>query len=100
VSSSRRLDVRVVPNASRDEIVGWQDGVLKIKLQAVPEDGKANKALCALLAKELGCHKREVRIISGEKSRTKVVEVPAAGQRSPAWDLAVSRRSSADRRTL
>jgi uncharacterized protein (TIGR00251 family) len=73
---SRRLDVRVVPNASRDEIVGWQEGVLKIKLQAVPEDGKANKALCVLLAREFGCHKREVRIISGEKSRTKVVEVP------------------------
>jgi uncharacterized protein (TIGR00251 family) len=70
-----RISVRVIPNAGRDEIVGWHDGVLKIKLQAVPEDGKANKALCALLAKQLGCPKRDVRIVSGEKSRSKVVEI-------------------------
>lgn len=72
---ANRISVRVIPNAGRDEIVGWQDGVLKIKLQAVPEDGRANKALCTLLARELGCHKRDVRIVSGEKSRNKVVEV-------------------------
>lgn len=72
---SRRLCVRVIPNAGRDEVVGLHDGVLKIKLQAVPEDGKANKALCLLLAKHFGCHKREVRIVAGEKSRNKVVEV-------------------------
>lgn len=77
MSGTRRLDVRVVPNASCDEIVGWQGDVLKIKLQAVPEAGKANRALCMFLSRQLGCHKREVRIISGEKSRTKVVEVPA-----------------------
>jgi len=71
-----RIHVRVIPNAARDEIVGWQDNVLKIKLQAVPEDGKANRALCLLLAKQIGCHKREVKIHSGEKSRKKIVEVP------------------------
>ena len=71
-----RIQVRVIPNASRDEIVGWQDAVLKIKLQAVPEDGKANKALCRLLAKTTGCHKRGITIVSGEKSRNKVVEMP------------------------
>lgn len=71
-----RIQVRVIPNASRDELVGWQDAILKVKLQAVPEGGRANKALCALLAKETGCHRREVRIISGEKARNKLVELP------------------------
>lgn len=72
----RRFSVRVIPNAGRDEVVGWQEDVLKIKLQAVPEDGKANKALCQLLAREFHCHKREVRIVAGEKSRQKIVELP------------------------
>ena len=71
-----RLQVRVIPNAGRDEIVGRIDGILKVKVRAVPEDGRANAALCAILAKEAGCRPRDVRIVSGEKSRTKVVEVP------------------------
>lgn len=70
-----RLTVRVVPNASRDEISGWQGSILKIKLQAVPEGGRANRALCAFLARTLRCARREVRILSGEKSREKVVEI-------------------------
>jgi len=72
-----RLSVRVIPNAARDEVVGLLDGVLKIKLQAVPEDGKANRALQALLARHYKCRPREVRILAGEKSRTKTVEVPS-----------------------
>ena len=72
---ARRLSVRVIPNAGRDQVIGLQDNVLKIKLQAVPEDGKANKALCELLAKHFGCHKRSVRIVAGEKSRNKIVEI-------------------------
>lgn len=71
-----RLTVRVIPNAGRDEIVGWQADALKIKLRAVPEDGKANRALCRFLAGKLGCPRRDIRILSGEKSRTKVLEIP------------------------
>ena len=71
-----RLSVRVIPNAAKDEIVGTVDGVLKIKLRAVPEDGKANKALCALLSKQHGCRPRDIRILSGEKSRHKLLEMP------------------------
>lgn len=75
---ARRLNVRVIPNASRDEIVGEADGILKIKLRAVPEGGRANKALCALLAKRHDCRARDIRIVSGEKSRNKVVEIEAS----------------------
>lgn len=71
------IEVRVVPNASRDEIAGWQEGVLKVRIQAVPEDGKANKALLRFLAKALSCGKRDLVLISGEKSRSKVIELPA-----------------------
>ncbi len=71
-----RVTVRVIPNASRDELAGRTDGVLKIKLQAPAEGGRANRALCELLARACGCRPREVRIVSGEKSRLKVVELP------------------------
>lgn len=79
MSARVRINIRVTPNANRDQVVGWVDGNLKIKLQALAQDGKANAALCAFLAKELGCSRRDVVLIHGEKSRLKVVELPAAG---------------------
>jgi uncharacterized protein YggU (UPF0235/DUF167 family) len=56
-------------------------GVLKVKLQAVAEGGRANRALCAFLALKGGCRRREVQLVSGEKSRQKVVAVPAEAAR-------------------
>ncbi|KAF0094383.1 MAG: hypothetical protein E1N59_1914 [Puniceicoccaceae bacterium 5H] len=71
-----QLSLRVVPNASRSKVVGWMDdGALKVKVQAPPEDGKANKQVCAVLAKALGVGKRDLAITVGEKSRTKTIEV-------------------------
>jgi uncharacterized protein len=70
--------VRVQPRASRDEIVGeYQDG-LKIRLTAPPVDDRANKALRMLLASRLKVPLAAVRIASGERSRTKRVEVYGA----------------------
>jgi uncharacterized protein len=67
--------VRVQPRASRDEIVGeYLDG-LKIRLTAPPIDDRANEALCKLLATRLKVPSAAVRIASGERSRTKRVEV-------------------------
>jgi uncharacterized protein (TIGR00251 family) len=67
--------VRVQPRASRDEIVGeYQDG-LKIRLTAPPIDDRANEALCKLLASRLKVPLSAVRIASGERSRTKRVEI-------------------------
>jgi uncharacterized protein (TIGR00251 family) len=67
--------VRVQPRASRDEIVGeYQDG-LKIRLTAPPVDDRANEALRRLLASCLKVPLAAVRIASGERSRTKRVEV-------------------------
>lgn len=67
--------VRVQPRASRDEIAGeYQDG-LKIRLAAPPVDDRANQALRKLLAARLKVPLAAVRIASGERSRTKRVEV-------------------------
>ena len=67
--------VRVQPRASRDEIVGeYQDG-LKIRLTAPPVDDRANEALRKLLASRLKVPLSAVRIMSGEHSRTKRVEI-------------------------
>lgn len=67
--------VRVQPRASRDEIAGeWQDG-LKIRLTAPPVDDRANEALQRLLAARLKVPVAAVRIVAGERSRSKRVEV-------------------------
>jgi hypothetical protein len=73
--------VRVQPRASRDEIAGeWPgagegQGALKVRLTAPPVDDHANEALRRLLADALGVAVSAVRIVSGERSRTKRVEV-------------------------
>lgn len=67
--------VRVQARASRNEIAGeWQDG-LKIRLQAPPVEHRANEALCQFLAEILKIPASAVRILSGERSRTKRVEI-------------------------
>ena len=67
--------VRVQPRASRDEFAGlWQEA-LKVRLTAPPVDDRANQALRRLLAGRLNVPLAAVRIASGERSRTKRVEV-------------------------
>lgn len=71
-----RLIVKVQPNASKDEIVGLEaDGCLKVKIAAPPIEGLANKKLILCLSKYLGINKRSFSILSGEKSRQKVIEI-------------------------
>jgi uncharacterized protein (TIGR00251 family) len=70
-----RFAVRVQPRASRTEIVGEHGTALKVRLQAPPVDGAANEALIDFLAAELGVARRAVRVVSGQSSRAKTVEV-------------------------
>ncbi|EDY82609.1 conserved hypothetical protein [Verrucomicrobiia bacterium DG1235] len=73
-TSQHILSVKVLPNASRSEIAGWlEDGSLKIRIQSPPQDGKANKALIAFLAKETGVSKNQISIARGETSRQKLI---------------------------
>ena len=71
-----RLEIKAVPGASKTELAGIKDNRLRIRLAAAPEDGKANAELLNFLSKTLGCPKRDLRIVSGEKSRLKVVTLP------------------------
>jgi uncharacterized protein (TIGR00251 family) len=74
------LDVSVVAGAARTEPVGLHDGALRVRLAAPPVDGKANEALLAWLADELGCARRHVVLQRGHASRRKqvAIDVPAA----------------------
>jgi uncharacterized protein len=68
------ITVRVHPRASRTK-VAWKDGVLELWVHAPPSEGRANKAVVELVAKELGVPVAHVSLRSGERSRTKVIEV-------------------------
>ena len=68
------LDIRVIPKASRN-LVKEEDGRLKVYLTSPAQDGKANAQLIELLSKQLKVKKYQVRIIRGEKSRDKKVEI-------------------------
>lgn len=67
-----------MPGAKRDEIAGRLGDRLKVRVSAPPEDGKANEAICRLLAVELGLHARDIRIVSGHGRPEKVVEITGA----------------------
>lgn len=69
-----KIDVKVIPNARKERIVD-EDGLLKVYVTAPALDGKANKALIELLAGHFDVKKGDVRIVKGEKSREKVVEI-------------------------
>lgn len=79
------LDLSVVPGAKRSEAVGLHDGALRLRLAAPPVDGKANDALLAWLAGELGCTRREVQLVRGASSRRKQVGLAMPLERVEAW---------------
>jgi len=69
------FEVRISPRASRDAIEGEHGGALKIRLTAPPVDDRANQSLRSLLARRLKVPVSAVRIVAGEKSRTKRVAI-------------------------
>lgn len=72
------LQVRVVPGASRDQVVGEHQGALKVKVSAPPVEGAANARLIEFLAKEvLGLPRSAVRVVRGERGRNKTVGIEA-----------------------
>jgi len=71
-----RISIRVIPNAKQSEIVGFENGAWKIRLNAPPIEGKANEALIEFLADALDCSKSEIQLIRGLGSREKIIEIP------------------------
>ena len=79
------LRVAVAPSARRTGTDGLHDGCLRVRLAAPPVDGKANEALIAWLAGELGLPRRAVRLLRGDSARRKQLEVDAPPARVEAW---------------
>lgn len=72
---SARIAFHVTPKSGRDEIVGWRGGELCVRVTAPPEDGKANAAVIRLVARRAGLPKSAVRVVRGETSRHKTLEL-------------------------
>jgi uncharacterized protein (TIGR00251 family) len=69
------LSVRVVPRSSREGVAGFEGGVVRIRLNAPPVEGRANEALLKFLAKSLGVSRARVALVSGETGRNKIVRI-------------------------
>jgi uncharacterized protein (TIGR00251 family) len=67
--------VRVVPRASKSEIVGELDGALKVRIAAPPVEGAANRELIRLLSKTFNVSRSDIEITSGETSKTKQIKI-------------------------
>ena len=65
----------MIPRAGRSGFAGLREGALLVKLAAAPVDGAANDELIALLAKTLKIPKRDISLVSGERSRTKRIRI-------------------------
>ncbi len=84
-STSCTLELKTIPNAPRDAVVGWLGAALKVKVHAPALDGRANDALLDFLAEQLGVPRRTVTLLRGDKSRQKVIRIDGL-------DLAEARR--------
>jgi len=77
-----RFAVRVQPRASRSEVVGVHGEALRIRLSAPPVGGAANEQLVIFLADIFAVSRRSVRILAGESSRSKLVEIDGVTERA------------------
>ncbi|MDH4028392.1 MAG: DUF167 domain-containing protein [Nitrospirota bacterium] len=69
------VNIKVEPRSSRSGIVGAYGDGLKVRLTSPPVEGRANKELIEVLAKEFGIPKKDIEIISGESSKRKIVRL-------------------------
>ena len=69
------LELKIIPNAPRNEIAGWLGSALKVKVHAPALEGRANDELLTFLADTLGVPRRSVTLLRGDKSRQKVVKI-------------------------
>ncbi len=75
------LQVHVVPRSSKSEVAGFQGDALKLKLTAPPVEGQANAELIRVLSDILGIKKKQVKILSGHKSKKKSVAIEGIGRK-------------------
>ena len=75
-----KINVHITPNAKKSEVMGndcnlFGEETLRVKVSAPPVDGKANKELFNILSKHFDVSKSKISIVSGEKSRNKIIEI-------------------------
>ncbi len=75
INGGVEFNLKVVPGSSRDQIVGPLDQALKLKVSAPAESGKANRAVCQLLASALNVNTSSIQIISGQTHANKRVRI-------------------------
>ncbi len=80
------LKLHVTPRGSKNEITGWRDDVLCVKITAPPVEGAANAAIAKFIADALGVRKSQVELVSGDKSREKTLRINGLS-----WDAIRSR---------
>lgn len=84
-----QIRIKLSPNARQNQIIGWENDpvcgrVLKVRIQAAPVEGKANKALEHFLAESLRISKSKVQLIKGDESRIKTLLLPDSTE-LPDW---------------
>jgi uncharacterized protein (TIGR00251 family) len=72
---SATLCVRVTPRSGKEGVAGFEGGVVRIRLNAPPVEGKANDALVRFLAKAVGVPRGRITLVTGERGRNKIVRV-------------------------
>ncbi|MDP6586580.1 MAG: DUF167 domain-containing protein [Anaerolineales bacterium] len=73
--SQAKISIRVYPGTARNEVVGFNKGVLQVRISAPPVRGKANKELVVFLSQLLNLRKNNITIIKGNTSRNKIVVI-------------------------
>ena len=71
-----RINLRVIPRARQNKITTDADGTLRVHITAAPVDGAANVAVVRAIAEYFDVPKSQIKIVRGETSRDKVVEIP------------------------
>lgn len=75
-TSESLIWVHVTLHAPKDAVDGWQDGKLHVRLRAIAEKGRANKALLELLSEHFSVAKTQIEIVSGRQCRNKRIRLP------------------------
>lgn len=75
VNGGVRLEVKVQPRSSRNQLVGVHEGALKVKLTAAPVDGEANQALIKFFSSLFKVPKRDIILLKGDSGRSKLLEI-------------------------
>ncbi len=70
-----KIKIYVKPNSSKNSVEGFHNDRIKIKVSGPPHDGRANKELIDFISKKTGVPKKNIRIICGEKSNLKEIEI-------------------------